>query len=80
MTIDLYAVCDGDELGALEAIFSGYGCAASVDEFISAELDDARVRIIRFAALRWYAAASGAMRYPWSQEFAIEAITVIRGR
>jgi hypothetical protein len=53
MALDLYAHCDGDELGALEAIFSG---------------------------LRWYAAASGAMRYPWSQEFAIEAITEIRGR
>ena len=80
MAIDLYADCDGDDLGALEAIFSGYACAPSADDFISRELDYVRELIVRAAVMRWHAAVSGAMRYPWSQEFAMEFVAVIQGR
>ena len=57
---------------ALEVIYPGGGCVSSVRHVLNDHAEAALVRIVHMLSLRYDTAISGAMRWPWSQEAAIE--------
>lgn len=76
----LISAARGGLTDLLDATFSGHGCMLSADDFMRGQLESIAEKIAFAASLRHAAAMSGAMRYPWSQEFAIDIRTIIRGR
>lgn len=68
--MDIYADFNSDD--EFTAAFSGYGCIASRRELVNQEIENFGHHLLFLVQLRTYLAATGAMRYPWSQEAPIK--------
>ena len=63
----------------LDALFTGYGSTASVDEFLRASAKCFWQDVENILRARQSFALSGAMRWPWSQEAPISYDRRLRG-
>ena len=57
-----------EDVDWLESLWDGHACNASTDDFLKSTLELHQRMLIHTIDLRAYAAISGAMRWPWSQE------------
>jgi hypothetical protein len=69
--MDITVSVDSDDAAELNALFDGHGSNPGTEEFIEFAAQASVAVVSRSLALRQLSAITGAMRWPWSQEFAI---------
>lgn len=69
--LDLNIRIDGDDLELMHVLYSGYGSTPSVDENMKIMIRSLLRDVCEAVNLREMSAMSGAMRWPWSQEFKV---------
>lgn len=66
--MELHVELSEDEVTEFETVFSGVGPLPSHKKYLESMLQKASNQIVYAASMRYQAAVSGAMRWPWSQE------------